>query len=448
MKPYYHNKVILFSVVLVAILSLFNTASALADGCDDCIHSCQGMDHCCTGSGCVCYNECLGGHCDSCSQGSWVCGGVGDCWYMCTLLPGPPPPLPVSIFFDQSSAPMNPTFFYTPDNKTDFYNARILRREQNGNIVNYRTVLETSTKMNFWQISSGLNPDSTYYFQVQSVNSCNDGNWSDMYPFTTSSCWYSLLPQANAYSPPGGTGTVNVETYGLCHWTVTADVPWITITSASSGFGNGIVSYSVSANTTGNARLGSITIGGQGFRIRQVNSTFADDPRNVFTPYINAIYTQGIAVGCGNGNYCPSMKVTRGQMAAFIIRSIYGDESFNYTMDPWYFSDVPSNHTFFKYVQKMKDTGITAVTGTYDVDGTVTRGQMAAFIIRALYGESFVYTQAPYFTDVPTTHVFFKYVQKLKDTGITVVSLTYDVDGTVTRDQMAAFLARAFLWMQ
>ena len=73
---------------------------------------------------------------------------------------------------------------------------------------------------------------------------------------------------------------------------------------------------------------------------------------------------------------------------------------------------------------------------------------MAAFIIRAKYGENFSYSQTPYFTDVPATHNFFKYVQKLRDNGITTVTGTYGVDNIVTRDQMAAFLARAFLGMQ
>ena len=208
----------------------------------------------------------------------------------------------------------------------------------------------------------------------------------------------------------------------------------------------------------GNGRNGSIIIGGQGLDIFQVSSTFPDNPENVFTPYINAIYTEGITVGCGNGLYCPSDAVTRGQMAAFIVRSIYG-EDFNYGTTP-YFSDVPSTHPFFKYVQKMKDAYITAVTGSYDVDGTVTRGQMAAFIIRAIYSqygidsagypysnEIFDYSQAPYFTDVPSTHIFFKYVQKMKDDGITAATGSYDVDAPVTRDQMSAFLARAFLGM-
>jgi hypothetical protein len=34
----------------------------------------------------------------------------------------------------------------------------------------------------------------------------------------------------------------------------------------------------------------------------------------------------------------------------------------------------------------MRDEGITAVTGTYDVDSIVTRAQMAAFLARAFLG--------------------------------------------------------------
>jgi hypothetical protein len=185
-------------------------------------------------------------------------------------------------------------------------------------------------------------------------------------------------------------------------------------------------------------------------------SIFTDVPIDYWAyNYIIAIYNAGITVGCAQDDpntpenerrYCPEDSVTRGQMAAFIIRAKYG-ETFNYTTTP-YFSDVPATHTFFKYVQKLKDDGITTVSGTYGVDSYVTRGQMAAFIIRSKYGENFTYTQAPYFTDVPPTHGFFKYVQKLKDDGITTVSAIYGVDNIVTRAQMAAFLGRAFLGMQ
>lgn len=178
------------------------------------------------------------------------------------------------------------------------------------------------------------------------------------------------------------------------------------------------------------------------------NLAYFDDvpPGHWAEGYINSIYLHSITTGCGEGNFCLDNNVTRGQMAAFIIRAKYG-ESFSYTTTP-YFTDVPSTHTFFKYVQKLKDVGITAVSGTYGVDIYVTRGQMSAFIIRAKFGETFTYTQTPYFSDVPTTHTFFKYVQKLRDEGITAVTGTYGVDNIVTRAQMAAFLARAFLGMQ
>ena len=183
------------------------------------------------------------------------------------------------------------------------------------------------------------------------------------------------------------------------------------------------------------------------------NPLFSDVPAGYWAEgYITAIYNAGITRGCAQDDpdtpenerrYCPEDSVTRGQMAAFIIRAKYG-EAFSYTTTP-YFTDVPSTHTFFKYVQKLKDDGITVVSGTYGVDSYVTRGQMAAFIIRAKFGENFTYTTTPYFSDVPSTHNFFKYVQKMKDEGITTVTGTYNVDSVVTRAQMAAFLARAFL---
>lgn len=173
---------------------------------------------------------------------------------------------------------------------------------------------------------------------------------------------------------------------------------------------------------------------------------FPDIPSGYWAEaYIVAIYNAGITTGYGNGRFGPEDYVTRGQMAAFIIRAKYR-ETFSYTATP-YFKDVPLTHTFFKYVQKLRDDGMTVVSGTYGIDNYVTRGQMAAFIIRAKFGENFSYSTTAYFNDVPFTHGFFKYVQKMKDVGITAVTDTYNVDGIVTRAQMAAFLARAFLGM-
>ncbi len=79
---------------------------------------------------------------------------------------------------------------------------------------------------------------------------------------------------------------------------------------------------------------------------------------------------------------------------------------------------------------------------------TVTRGQMATFIIRAKYGESFSYTTTLYFTDVSSTSFFFKYIKNMKDRGIITTIGTYMPSTIVTSDQMAAFLGMAFLGME
>jgi len=207
-------------------------------------------------------------------------------------------------------------------------------------------------------------------------------------------CTYSFSPSNYGYGNQAGSGNIAVTpSTGACAWTASTSDSWISVTSGSSGIGNGTVAYSVSPNATGSARTGKISIDNQDIYILQAQGIFADDPNDNFIPYIYAIYTKGITTGCGGGNYCPSVVVSRGQMAAFIIRAKYG-ESFTYTTTP-YFSDVPDTHPFFKYVQKMKDTGITAVTGTYNVDGLVTREQMAAFLSRAFLGMAVV-TPNPY----------------------------------------------------
>jgi hypothetical protein len=37
--------------------------------------------------------------------------------------------------------------------------------------------------------------------------------------------------------------------------------------------------------------------------------------------FIEQMALRGITLGCGGGNYCPSLAVSRGQMAAFLVRA-------------------------------------------------------------------------------------------------------------------------------
>ena len=126
-------------------------------------------------------------------------------------------------------------------------------------------------------------------------------------------------------------------------------------------------------------------------------------------------------------------------------------DTFAYPATP-FFTDVPATHVYFKYIQKMRELGITAgCTETqYCPDAPVTRGQMAVFIIRGRLGlaagAGFPFPATPYFTDVPETHPYFSFIQKMRDLAITTgcSATQYCVDQPTTRGQMAVFLIRGF----
>jgi len=82
-------------------------------------------------------------------------------------------------------------------------------------------------------------------------------------------CTYSLSP-VSAISPPGGgTGSITLTTGSGCPWAVTSNVPWIVITSATSGSGSSTINYSVGTNTSTSGRSGTVTIAYQTFTVNQ-----------------------------------------------------------------------------------------------------------------------------------------------------------------------------------
>jgi hypothetical protein len=101
----------------------------------------------------------------------------------------------------------------------------------------------------------------------------------------------------------------------------------------------------------------------------------------------------------------------------------------------------------------MRDLGITTGCATnpprYCPDDSVTRGQMAVFIVRGKLSPGFTFAQNPYFDDVLPSDGFFGYIQKMKETGVTsgcaLDPPLYCPASNVTRGQMAAFIIRGFL---
>jgi hypothetical protein len=83
------------------------------------------------------------------------------------------------------------------------------------------------------------------------------------------SCNYTISPGFANFLVGSGSASVNVSTTGSCAWEAVSEAEWITITSGSSGVGNGAVSYTVAANATGKSRKGSIRVAGKIFTVKQ-----------------------------------------------------------------------------------------------------------------------------------------------------------------------------------
>ena len=103
------------------------------------------------------------------------------------------------------------------------------------------------------------------------------GQYQDTTPFTLTitpgvSCSFALSSSSATFPASGGSGTVNIITTSGCGWTAASNAAFLTITSGASGTGNGVVGFSVAANT-GAARSGTLSIAGQTFTVNQSAGT-------------------------------------------------------------------------------------------------------------------------------------------------------------------------------
>jgi uncharacterized protein (TIGR03437 family) len=81
-------------------------------------------------------------------------------------------------------------------------------------------------------------------------------------------CTFRINPLSQSFAAAGGSGAITVESNPGCAWNAASASPWISISSGTSGQGNGSVTYSVAANTAGQ-RTGSISIAGQTVTLTQ-----------------------------------------------------------------------------------------------------------------------------------------------------------------------------------
>jgi hypothetical protein len=166
---------------------------------------------------------------------------------------------------------------------------------------------------------------------------------------------------------------------------------------------------------------------------------FLDLGSSPFGPDIAWLAASGITTGCSadGERFCPLGNVTRGQMAAFLVRALDLPPTSND-----YFTDDETS-IFEDDINRLAAAGITSGCSatTFCPNTTITRGQMAAFLARAL---DLPPTSNDYFTDDETS-IFEGEINRVAAAGITsgCGGGKYCPTLIVTREQMAAFLHRA-----
>jgi hypothetical protein len=98
-------------------------------------------------------------------------------------------------------------------------------------------------------------------------------------------CTFAISPVSTSVPAAAGSSTVSVDTLTGCSWNATSNASWLSITAGSSGSGDGTVSFNIGANSSLNARSGTLTVGGQTFTVNQAGvvctSTIAPVSANV-----------------------------------------------------------------------------------------------------------------------------------------------------------------------
>lgn len=168
--------------------------------------------------------------------------------------------------------------------------------------------------------------------------------------------------------------------------------------------------------------------------------SFLDDDTSVHEGYIEALVGEDITRGCDDERYCPVDEVTRGQMAAFLNRALgLAGSSTDYFEDD-------DGHLFEADINALAEAGITTGCndGTvYCPDDIVTRGQMAAFLRRA---GDLPAADRDQFTDDEDS-VYEEDIDAIAAAGITAGcnppdNTRFCPGGTTVRAQMASFIGR------
>jgi hypothetical protein len=122
-------------------------------------------------------------------------------------------------------------------------------------------------------------------------------------------------------------------------------------------------------------------------------SVFQDVPlAHPLWRFVHSLYNAGVTSGCANGMYCPDSSVTREQMAVFLLRSKEGSQYVPAACTTAPFNDVPVSSPFCRWIRELVARGITGGcgNGNFCPGAPVTREVMSAFLLVTKEGAAYV----------------------------------------------------------
>ena len=154
-----------------------------------------------------------------------------------------------------------------------------------------------------------------------------------------------------------------------------------------------------------------------------------------------------IVQGCEDSPpmFCPQCETSRAAMIAMLVRA--GELDTSSPPDEATFDDVPTDSTFFAYVEAAYDAGITqgCGDGVFCPTEPITRQAAASMVVNAA-GWDKVSPDDPTFDDVDNDHFFYEEIETLADRCVTegYPDGTFRPDVDVPRRTASIFVAQAF----
>ena len=184
-----------------------------------------------------------------------------------------------------------------------------------------------------------------------------------------------------------------------------------------------------------------------------VQVDFSDvPPTDPFHDAVATMARMGITAGCGGGQFCPAAPMTRAQAAILLLKAAHGSAFVPWPASGVFY-DVPPGSFAADWIEALYSEGIAAGcgSGNFCPGSPVTRAQAAVWLLKAEHGSDFVPAACQgLFADVSCAPPAFAvdWIEALYGEGITggcrADPLYFCPDATVTRGQAAALIVRTF----